>query len=412
MKERRQPDEPAQTNTESSAQSPDAGTVLVIVTPDQRVGLVNRRCCEILECEVDEIVGRDWFDDFLPESVRSAAKHAFRRLLAGESDREYLESPVLTKTGESGVLAWRSSALHDAPGRIVAELSSGEAIADWKRSQQGMVSQAEIDETLADLLAEHTAELRAVNRNLEDEVAQRGRAERTLRDLSARLMMAQEQERSWLARELHDDLSQKLALLAVELEQLGQKPPSSPAEIRSRTLALWRRTQEISSDLHNLSRQLHPSQFRLLGLEPALKRFCRDFGEQQGLAVEFSFSPGRAAQAVPEDIALCLFRITQEALHNVAAHSGAQKAHVELSESQDAVRLCVSDPGVGFDKEASEGKPGLGLVSMRERAHLAGGEIAIESRPSQGTRITVTVPRSRSGPQNQPAPPQGKAGED
>lgn len=412
MKERRQPVEPERPNTRSPAKSPDPETVLVIVTSDQKVGLANRRCCELLERDVDEIVGRDWFENFLPETARPVARHAFGRLLAGETEQEYFESPVLRRRGESSVLAWRNSALHDGRGRIVAELSSGEAIAERRQSEPVPGSPARLDETLAELLAEHTAELLAVNRTLEDEVVQRRRAERTLRDLSARLMMSQEQERSWLARELHDDLSQKLALLAVELEQLGQRPPSSPAEIRDRTLALWRRTQEISSDLHNLSRQLHPSQFRLLGLVPALKRFCRDFGEQQGLAIEFTFSPERAAQAVPEDIALCLYRITQEALHNVAAHSGAREAHVELSESQEAVRLCVSDPGVGFDREASEGKPGLGLVSMRERVHLAGGEIVIESRPSQGTRITVTVPRSRPGPQNEPAAPQGKAGED
>lgn len=245
---------------------------------------------------------------------------------------------------------------------------------------------------LEELVAERTAELLAANRSLQSEVVQRRRAEQTLRDLSARLMTAQEQERSWLARELHDDLNQKLALLAVELEQLGQNPPESPSMLRDKTNELRKQTQVIASALHNLSHQLHPSQFKLVGLVPALRRFCREFSQQQGITIVFSLAEGEVPRSIPDDVALCLYRVVQEALQNVAKHSHALEAQVEVSAGTDGVRLCISDSGVGFESETSAERPGLGLVSMRERIKLVGGSMTVESRIAHGTRIQVTVP--------------------
>jgi len=221
------------------------------------------------------------------------------------------------------------------------------------------------------------------------DVTERKRAEEALRELTGRLITAQEQERARIARELHDDVNQKLALLAVDLELLGQTPPHSPAETTQQARNLSAQVKAISSDVHRLSHRLHPSKIEQLGLVAAMKSLCRELSLKYDVRVEFS---DRDAQGpIPEDIALCLYRIVQEALANVVKHSGARDAWVELLGGPTAIHLRISDPGRGFNPNSVKGSEGLGLVSMQERVHLVRGEIAIDSQPAQGTRINVRV---------------------
>ena len=221
------------------------------------------------------------------------------------------------------------------------------------------------------------------------DISERVQTENVLRDLSGRLINAQEDERSRIARELHDDLSQRLALLAVELEQIGRELPEGCTGLGERVKDLLRHTGELSSDVHRLSYQLHPSKLDHLGLVAALKTYCEELSSRQGIKIELDHKA--IPRSLRPDIALCLYRIAQEALRNVVRHSGAKAARVVLSRHEDRIHLTVSDRGTGFDPE-SIAQTGLGLISMRERLRLVGGEVSIASQPSQGTRVEARVP--------------------
>jgi PAS domain S-box-containing protein len=216
-----------------------------------------------------------------------------------------------------------------------------------------------------------------------------------LRVLTGRLLQAQETERRRIARELHDDLNQGLALLAVELDLLGRNLPESVADARERVQQLAGRVKLLSSSVHDLSHQLHPSKLEQLGLVAALRALCRELSSSHGVPLEFTHHevPG----GFSEDAGLCLYRIAQEALGNVIKHSKARRAAVELTAGADGVCLRVSDDGAGFDPGQVAAKGGLGLVSMRERLRLVGGTLSIESEPAGGTRIVVRVPSSAAG---------------
>jgi signal transduction histidine kinase len=211
----------------------------------------------------------------------------------------------------------------------------------------------------------------------------------------SQLIRAQEMERTRIARELHDDLNQRLALLSLEVDLLGRRPPSSTNEFRRRTHDLKSRIQMISTDIQRIAYQLHPSNLDLLGLAAALHRLCNEISDRQVLRVKFIHR--NVPESLPKDVALCLFRIAQEALRNVIKHSGVQDARVELIVDSEAIRLCVADAGAGFDIESAKKNGGLGLISMQERLRLVGGEISIKSQPARGTQIDVQIPLAARG---------------
>lgn len=211
-----------------------------------------------------------------------------------------------------------------------------------------------------------------------------------LRALTARLLTTQETEWCRIARELHDDLTQKLAFLAVEAEMLEQRLSESPDSVRDRLHSLQRRAVEISEDVRRLAQRLHPAVLDDLGLEPALRSHCAEFSSLMGIPVKFSCQI--PCESLPPEIALCLYRITQEALHNIAKHSQASRAAVTLSAAGDAIQLSITDAGLGFNPDEVRAKGGLGMASMEERTRLVNGSIWIESAPNKGTRIRVQVP--------------------
>lgn len=221
---------------------------------------------------------------------------------------------------------------------------------------------------------------------------------RELQLLAGQLIEAQEAERRRIARELHDDLNQGLALLAVDIDLLGQRPPGSTAELRKRIYALSARVKELSSAVHDLSHQLHPSKLEHLGLVAGVRGLCLEVGRHHGVEVEFAHRD--VPEEIPEATALCLYRIAQEALRNVVKHGRTDGATVELAGTPGGLRLQVRDPGVGFDP-AAPGNGGLGLVSMRERLSLVGGQMVIDTRPAGGTRIDVRVPLAESAEEPQ-----------
>jgi signal transduction histidine kinase len=181
----------------------------------------------------------------------------------------------------------------------------------------------------------------------------------------------------------------------VELDLLGQKPSEPSAQFRGRIQELSAQVKQLSSFVHDLSHQLHPAKLEQFGLLAALRGLCKELTQSNGLSVEFTHH--EVPDVIPEDSALCLYRIAQEALQNVIKHSAAHHADVELSGSAGEICLRIVDDGAGFDSKLSDGKGGLGLVSMRERLRLVGGAIVIDSQLSGGTRIDVRVPRHAGG---------------
>ena len=208
--------------------------------------------------------------------------------------------------------------------------------------------------------------------------------------LSGLLINAQEMERSRLASELHDDFSQRLALLALGLENASEALSDSSQATKRQLHELFDSASELGADLHTVSHRLHPSALKSLGLAPGLKALCQEFSARHG--VEVVFSSENIPRALPPNVALCLFRIAQEGLQNLRKYSGASQGKVDLRKGGDGLFLSLSDEGRGFDAKEIRNRVGLGIRSMGERARLVGGQFDIRSEPGKGTRIDVWVP--------------------
>jgi PAS domain S-box-containing protein len=222
------------------------------------------------------------------------------------------------------------------------------------------------------------------------DITDRKSAEESLHALTGRLISAQEEERARIARELHDDFSQRLALLGIGLGQLWKKLSPQEVEQRNSVLEMLRGTKEMSSDIHTLSHQLHSSKLEHVGLVPALHGLCKDFSEKY--KIEVHFAECDCPIDVPKDVALCLFRVAQEALGNVIKHSGTKEAQVELHTNANGISLCISDQGKGFDPAIKNPAAGIGLIGMTERLRLVGGRLLVKSEPNRGAEILAEVP--------------------
>jgi len=227
------------------------------------------------------------------------------------------------------------------------------------------------------------------------DISEQKLAEEALSGLSRKLIEAQETERARIARDLHDDIGQRLALLSVTLEGMRYVAPDAKNEISNRVDELRKQILDISASVHALSHQLHSSQLRHLGLVNAIRGFCMELSEQQNVSIDFVWMD--VPETIPQDISLCLFRVLQEALHNAVKHSSVSHFGVELRGASDAVHLTVRDSGIGFNPEAAMKGHGLGLTSMRERLKLVDGQFSIESQPMRGTTIHAFVPLNPEG---------------
>src|SRR5579863_2105290 len=222
------------------------------------------------------------------------------------------------------------------------------------------------------------------------EITEQKRHEQAIQELNRRLIDAQEEERSRIARELHDDINQQIALLAVELQQLEGSLPEDLTDSRQRVRVLWKKTHELSTDIQQLSHRLHSTKLQHLGIVAAMRGLCDEFSEQHKIAADFQFR--KVPAGMDPGIALSLFRIAQESLHNVAKHSLAKKVRMELLGIGTNIVMRVSDDGVGFDPDAPAHRRGLGMVSMSERIRSVGGTLTVTSRHSLGTQIEVAIP--------------------
>jgi signal transduction histidine kinase/GAF domain-containing protein len=222
-------------------------------------------------------------------------------------------------------------------------------------------------------------------------------AEAARADIAGSLLQAQEQERTRIARELHDDINQKLGLLAIDIQHLQQRTPQSNPEVHGELTDLFQKTNRISADVQHLSHQLHSSRLDYLGLPAALRRLCEEFGMQHHIFTECVI--GEVPAKLAREIGLCLFRVAQECLTNVAKHSSASEVRVQLQRQGAAIQMEVRDNGCGFDvaRVSAQREPGLGLMSIRERLRLVEGEVSIQSREGAGTKVTVMVPLHEEG---------------
>jgi PAS domain S-box-containing protein len=222
------------------------------------------------------------------------------------------------------------------------------------------------------------------------DVTKRKMAEEAVHDLSRRLMNAQEKERARLARELHDDLSQSLALLSIQLAELRGKIPGETEAACIQIDLLVSEIERLSADVHRISHELHPAKLNQLGLTSALRGFCKGIAAAHSLKVEFE-SEG-LPRSLPGEISLCLYRVAQESLQNVIKHSGASLAKVSIKMENEEIRLVITDNGHGFNPEVAKTKESLGLISIEERARAVDGTVRIVSLLGKGTRIEVLVP--------------------
>jgi len=211
----------------------------------------------------------------------------------------------------------------------------------------------------------------------------------TLKNLSL-LISGHEQERIRLSRELHDDVAQRVAFLSVELTELRHRLAGLPVEFLERLARLSIETAEIGSELSRISHALHPANLERLGLEAALRNFCTELAETKRLTIQMGIDD--LPKAFGTDVALCLYRIAQEALHNVVKHSRATHATVSLTTNNGELVLSVSDNGIGFDPVSGRDKGTLGLLSLRERARLVGAHLQVSSKLGEGTVVEVRVP--------------------
>jgi signal transduction histidine kinase len=213
--------------------------------------------------------------------------------------------------------------------------------------------------------------------------------------MTGRLLQTQEEERKRISRALHDDLSQKVALLAFDTSNLVLATPSSREELTKSLSNLQIRTAGLATDIRKIAHQLHPSILDDIGLGAALRELCHEFSEREAFEVVFEEKTLLKGN-LPMDVASCLYRVAQEALHNVVKHAQASQVWLTVSGSPDKVFLCIRDNGVGFDSEATASRHGLGVISMEERARLVQGDLCIQSQPGQGTTLIVSVPLPRS----------------
>jgi PAS domain S-box-containing protein len=232
-------------------------------------------------------------------------------------------------------------------------------------------------------------------------ITERKQAEDALAAFNGRLIQAQEDERTRIARELHDDISQRVALLAIRLGQLKAAPGGLPTDLLNQVSKTQAETAELSLSIQHLSHELHSSTLKIVGLSAAIRSWCGEFGEKRN--VDVSFVSEEVPACLPVEVSLHLYRVMQEALNNAAKYSGATSFDVRLWGADGEVHLSITDSGKGFDVCAVENGRGLGLKSMRERMRLVNGSLAIESKADCGTTIHACIPVDSGDPLS-PAP--------
>jgi len=335
-----------------------AGVILVVIDSEQRVDLVNKKGCEVLGYDEDEILGKKWFDNFLPERLREQVKVVYDKLITGEIEpTEYYENPVLTRDGEEKLMSWHNTVLRNDEGRIVYTLSSGEDITEQKKKEKEL----------------------AVYRN-------------QLRSLVSELTIAEDRERKNIASLLHDDVLQKLALSKMKLSMLRESLTSNKQVEALDNIHDY--VSEMFNDMRSLTLDLCPPILYDIGLEAAVRDWL-----QKEMAEKHKINVNLETRGQPlhlnEDLRVALYRAIREVLMNVIKHARAQNVNVTLANIDNTVMVEIHDDGIGFDRARAEAgeesSSGLGLFTVRERMEYFSGSLQTESTPGKGSRVVLTA---------------------
>ena len=350
-------------NSFSEAVMESSGALVLVTDATGRVVAFNRACQLVSGYKLGDMAGKIiWESPLSPkeEGEIERVQTVYRRLAGGSPPIQH-ETLWVAKNGTRRLISWSTAAMPQAAGRPRHLVRIGTDITERREMEIA-------------LQASETA-LRT--------------SQTQLQALAAGLVTAQEEERAHVARELHDDISQKLAALNLEAETALQKEEAAPGKLRGELARLSHRLRGILGDVEQTAYRLHPSSLDHLGLSVALKSYCADFAKQNG--IDTRFTERNLPRAIPPRLGLTIYRVVQEALRNVAKHSGTRKAAVSVAGKNGTIVLSIKDSGRGFDPTKSK-KRGLGLVSMEKRVRQAGGTFIVKSTPGKGVHIDVRIP--------------------
>ena len=328
---------------------------------DTTLTFVNEAYCRFSGRTRQDLIGTK-FLDLLPEETRKSVLNQVG-LVAARRDPCAWEHQVLLPDGGFGWQHWVCYPIFGSNGQLEEIQAIGHDITDRKRAEQ--------------TLRENEAALRASYNRIQD--------------LAGKLITAQEAERSRIAGDLHDDVNQQLAGLSIALSNVKRRLlDGGDVSVQEELTRLQQRTIDVADVIRNLSHELHPGVLQHAGLIAALKGHCAEFGRQHAIEVTLSVAAG--LDGIPQDVALCLYRVAQEALRNIAAHAAAHKAQVTLRCSEKGLEMVIADDGQGFDLAEAREVGGLGLISLDERVRLIGGSLTINTELQRGTQMRVQVP--------------------
>ena len=324
-----------------------AGVVIVVLNRDQSIAVINKKGCEILGYDEPEIIGKKWFDNFLPERDRDQTRAVFSELIAGNIEPvKYYENYVLTKDNKERLIAWYNSILRDDDGKIIATLSSGEDITERKK------------------------------------------AEKRLHHLSSQLIKAQERERRRISLELHDEMGQALTAININLRSIEKELPLNLGPlIKEKFVETQSLVDEASEQIRELSHYLRPSMLDDLGLVPTLRWYLSEYSKRTDLDVQYKSI--NFEERPNQEVEIVVYRLVQESLNNIAKHAQAGKVLVRLERKEKEAVISIEDDGRGFDVNevlASDDLKGrIGIMGMQERVSTLGGRFSIKSRKGSGT---------------------------
>jgi PAS domain S-box-containing protein len=336
-----------------------AAVMFVVIDAKGTITLINKKGCEILGGDETRIVGKNWFESFIPERIRDKVREVFEQLMAGKIEPvEYFENPILRHDGQERIIAWHNQILTDNAGNITGTVSSGEDITERKLAEKQLLYY-------------------------------QGR----LKALVAELSLAEERERMRIAMGLHDDVAQKIVMSKFRLQVLKESLPNSNMKKSLDKECIL--MDDILDDIRSLTFELSDIPLKEISFESALKSWLKsEIQEKAGLKCEFS--PGSDKPELDEDIKVILFKAVRELLTNIVKHARARTVRVGITTCDAKIAITVQDDGVGFDVGKlglpSGDKGGFGLFNIRERLEYIGGQFEIESSPGKGTRIVIKSP--------------------
>jgi len=342
-----------------------AGVMLIAIDSEQRVGLINKKGCEILGYKEEEILGKNWFNNFLPERAQREVQAVFRRLMSQQDATvpERYENPILTKSGEERLMAWHNSVLRDDAGRVIAALGSGEDITEQRKAEQKSL--------------QYQSQLRSV---------------------ASQLTVAEERERQRIATELHDQIGQSLTISKIRVDALHQSMKTGEhAKVLEEVCNCL---SKAIGQVRSLTFDLSCPMLHQLGFEAAVAAWLTEQVEAKH-HISTIFEDDEQAKPLDDDVRTILFRNVRELLINVVKHAKAHNVKVSVQKIGNEIQVTVEDDGIGFEpaeslaKAAREGK--FGLFSIRERLEQLGGRLEIDSKATHGCRATMTAQLKKEG---------------